>query len=217
MCSLHWLWLCSHRKLPRTAPLVSVIFWIILISSIWIVINRYLGRYSTGHSSECCLSKPVRSIHFKRLSPNLIWILHQQVIYHLNFPDDSIGNKILGKAQMLSLRPEMPRLIWLTLSNSLFLLLHWIYPDWSEWLWLFLLVWIFTWLLFEPIFDTTRLYRFASGHGGLSNLGVVNVSPLTVPILCGIIASVVQCFFVYRIFTLRRSYWWICIIILMVC
>ncbi|KJA15143.1 hypothetical protein HYPSUDRAFT_149549, partial [Hypholoma sublateritium FD-334 SS-4] len=59
-------------------------------------------------------------------------------------------------------------------------------------------------------------FWFASGHGGLANLGVVNVSPLTVPILCGVIATVVQCFFVYRIYTLRRSYWWICIIIVMV-
>lgn len=60
------------------------------------------------------------------------------------------------------------------------------------------------------------LYRFASGYGNLNHLGNVNISPADTPILCGIIAAVVQCFFAYRIFTLRRSYLWICILIVLV-
>ncbi|KAF8073446.1 hypothetical protein FPV67DRAFT_747244 [Lyophyllum atratum] len=54
-------------------------------------------------------------------------------------------------------------------------------------------------------------YWFASGYGNMIRLGSVYVSPLDTPFLCGIIAAVVQCFFAYRIWTLRRSYKWICV------
>jgi len=58
-------------------------------------------------------------------------------------------------------------------------------------------------------------FWFASGFGNLNHLGNVDISPADTPILCGIIAAVVQCFFAYRIFTLRRSYLWICILIVL--
>lgn len=56
-------------------------------------------------------------------------------------------------------------------------------------------------------------FWFASGYGNLNHLGTVNISWVDTPIQCGIIAAVVQCFFAYRIYTLRRSYLWICIVI----
>ncbi|KAF8073448.1 hypothetical protein FPV67DRAFT_1666214 [Lyophyllum atratum] len=57
-------------------------------------------------------------------------------------------------------------------------------------------------------------YWFASGYGNMIHLGNVYISPLDTPFLCGIIAAVVQCFFAYRIWTLQRSYRWICVGIL---
>ena len=60
------------------------------------------------------------------------------------------------------------------------------------------------------------IQRYASGFGNLIHLGNVNISPADTPILCGIIAAVVQFFFAYRIYTLRRSYWWICVLIVLV-
>ncbi|KJA17065.1 hypothetical protein HYPSUDRAFT_98518, partial [Hypholoma sublateritium FD-334 SS-4] len=56
---------------------------------------------------------------------------------------------------------------------------------------------------------------FASGYGNINHLEKVNISRIATPIMCGIIAAVVQCFFAYRIFTLRRSYLWICMLIVL--
>ncbi|KAF5329725.1 hypothetical protein D9619_009481 [Psilocybe cf. subviscida] len=58
-------------------------------------------------------------------------------------------------------------------------------------------------------------FWFASGFGNMSHIGNVNISPADTPILCGIIAAVVQFFFAYRIFTLRRAYWWISLLIVL--
>ncbi|KAF8073435.1 hypothetical protein FPV67DRAFT_1666203 [Lyophyllum atratum] len=58
-------------------------------------------------------------------------------------------------------------------------------------------------------------FWFASGYGNMLHLGSVYISPADTPILCGIIAAVVQLFFAYRIFTLRRSYLWICVLIVL--
>ncbi|KJA23683.1 hypothetical protein HYPSUDRAFT_215004, partial [Hypholoma sublateritium FD-334 SS-4] len=58
-------------------------------------------------------------------------------------------------------------------------------------------------------------FWFGTGYGNLAHLGNVNISPADTPIFCGIIAAVVQCFFAYRIFTLRRSYLWVCILIVL--
>ncbi|KJA23713.1 hypothetical protein HYPSUDRAFT_39549 [Hypholoma sublateritium FD-334 SS-4] len=57
-------------------------------------------------------------------------------------------------------------------------------------------------------------FWFATGYGNVTHLGNVNISPVDTPVLCGIIAAIVQCFFAYRIFTLRRSYLWICVLII---
>lgn len=58
-------------------------------------------------------------------------------------------------------------------------------------------------------------FWFATGFGNMSHIGNVNISPADTPILCGIIAAVVQFFFAYRIFTLRRAYWWISLLIVL--
>ncbi|KJA23664.1 hypothetical protein HYPSUDRAFT_121053, partial [Hypholoma sublateritium FD-334 SS-4] len=103
----------------------------------------------------------------------------QTYIYYLNFPDDNIWNKTLGKLiiQLISSRSQS--------------------------------------YLFEVVqtaMTAADLYFwFASGFGDLSHLGNVNISPADTPILCGLIAAVVQCFFAYRIYTLRKSYLWICV------
>jgi hypothetical protein len=47
-------------------------------------------------------------------------------------------------------------------------------------------------------------YWFAAGFGNMERLGNVHFSPFDTPLLCGIIAGIVQCFFAYRIWTLQR-------------
>ncbi|KAF8955132.1 hypothetical protein BDZ97DRAFT_2081100 [Flammula alnicola] len=68
----------------------------------------------------------------------------------------------------------------------------------------------------QTALSTSVLYFwFATGFGNLIDLGHVNLSPIETPIFCGLISGVVQCFFAYRIFVLQRSYWWICIVIVL--
>lgn len=64
--------------------------------------------------------------------------------------------------------------------------------------------------------DESILSRFSSGYGNMNHLGNVNIFPLDTPIMGGVIAAIVQCFFAHRIFTLRRSYLCICILIILV-
>lgn len=54
-------------------------------------------------------------------------------------------------------------------------------------------------------------FWFARGYGNMIRLEDTYFSPLDTPFLCGIIAAVVQCFYAYRIYTLQKSYWWICV------
>lgn len=58
--------------------------------------------------------------------------------------------------------------------------------------------------------------RFATGFSNISHMNNVNLTPVDVPMLCGLIASVVQIFFAHRIYTLRRGYWVICCLIVLV-
>jgi hypothetical protein len=58
-------------------------------------------------------------------------------------------------------------------------------------------------------------FWFATGFGNMDHIGNVNITPADIPLLCGIIAGVVQFFFAYRIYTLRRSYLWISILIVL--
>ncbi|PPQ96541.1 hypothetical protein CVT26_006390 [Gymnopilus dilepis] len=58
-------------------------------------------------------------------------------------------------------------------------------------------------------------FWYASGYGNLSHLDDVNLGPADTPILCGIIASIVQCFFAYRIYTLRKSLAWVSILVVL--
>ncbi|KAF9463517.1 hypothetical protein BDZ94DRAFT_1192579 [Collybia nuda] len=73
--------------------------------------------------------------------------------------------------------------------------------------------------LFETVqtaLSTADLYYwFASGFGNMLHLDSVYVSPWDTPFLCGIIAAVVQCFFAYRIWKLRTTYWWLCVLIVL--
>ncbi|KAF5329310.1 hypothetical protein D9619_009395 [Psilocybe cf. subviscida] len=57
-------------------------------------------------------------------------------------------------------------------------------------------------------------FWFATGFSNISHMNNVNITPADVPILCGLVASVVQLFFAYRIYTLRRGYWTICCLII---
>ncbi|KAF5329593.1 hypothetical protein D9619_009421 [Psilocybe cf. subviscida] len=56
-------------------------------------------------------------------------------------------------------------------------------------------------------------FWFATGFSNISHMNNVNLTPVDVPMLCGLIASVVQIFFAHRIYTLRRGYWVICCLI----
>jgi len=97
----------------------------------------------------------------------------QTYVYYLNFPDDTIWNKIA------------------------------VYGT-------------FILEIVQTAMTAADLYFwYATGFGNLIHLGNVNISPADTPILCGIIAAVVQFFFAYRIYTLRRSYWWICVLIVL--
>ncbi|KAF5319546.1 hypothetical protein D9619_008575 [Psilocybe cf. subviscida] len=58
-------------------------------------------------------------------------------------------------------------------------------------------------------------FWFATGFGNMGHIGNVNITPADIPLLCGIIAGVVQFFFAYRIYTLRRSYLWISVLIVL--
>ncbi|KAH9035705.1 hypothetical protein EDB84DRAFT_1215950 [Lactarius hengduanensis] len=57
-------------------------------------------------------------------------------------------------------------------------------------------------------------YWFVSGFGKMDHLAAPYESPFDVPIIGAIIALIVQCFFVYRIWVLsRRSPWFLCLLI----
>jgi hypothetical protein len=61
-------------------------------------------------------------------------------------------------------------------------------------------------------------YWFGSGYGNLEHLNSVYISPFDTPLLGSIVAFIVQLFFCYRIWTLRKSDWYIvmCVVIGMV-
>ncbi|PPR05663.1 LOW QUALITY PROTEIN: hypothetical protein CVT26_009236 [Gymnopilus dilepis] len=56
---------------------------------------------------------------------------------------------------------------------------------------------------------------FATGFGNMNRLDDVNLSPADTPILCGIIALIVQCFYAFRIYMLRKSLVWVSIIVVL--
>ncbi|PFH46696.1 hypothetical protein AMATHDRAFT_88171 [Amanita thiersii Skay4041] len=56
-------------------------------------------------------------------------------------------------------------------------------------------------------------YWFARGYGNLLMLDSTYLSPFDTPMLGSIVALIIQLFFCYRIWTLRKSYWWISSII----
>jgi len=58
-------------------------------------------------------------------------------------------------------------------------------------------------------------FWFATGFGNLNHLNNVNLGPLDTPILCSIIAAIVQCFFAFRIYTLRKSLLWMSILVVL--
>ncbi|KAF8897958.1 hypothetical protein CPB85DRAFT_192505 [Mucidula mucida] len=54
---------------------------------------------------------------------------------------------------------------------------------------------------------------FARGFGDMTIIGNPGISPIYTPVMGSIIAFVVQLFFCYRIFVIRRSAWWLCVLI----
>jgi len=58
-------------------------------------------------------------------------------------------------------------------------------------------------------------FWYGTGFGNLNHLGNVNVSPVDTPLLCAMVAAIVQCFFAFRIVTLRRSFLWIAVLIVL--
>lgn len=57
---------------------------------------------------------------------------------------------------------------------------------------------------------------FARGFGDMTIIGNPGISPIYTPVMGSIIAFVVQLFFCYRIFVIRRSAWWLCVLIALV-
>ena len=137
------------------------------------------------------------------------WCIKPEDVYYQNFPDDSFRNKLLGMFLMIS---SFLRCLML---DSIRLLCHWIGTDSHERRGFLLLVKTHS-LINAGSAPVNEIRRFGSGFGDVTRLGEVHISPLDVPIFCGIIAAIVQFFFAYRIFTLKRSYLWICILIILV-
>ncbi|KAF9018690.1 hypothetical protein BDZ89DRAFT_959871, partial [Hymenopellis radicata] len=57
---------------------------------------------------------------------------------------------------------------------------------------------------------------FARGFGDMAIIGNPGISPVYTPVMGSIIAFVVQMFFCYRILVIRRSAWWLCVLIALV-
>ncbi|KAJ7060865.1 hypothetical protein C8F01DRAFT_176014 [Mycena amicta] len=59
-------------------------------------------------------------------------------------------------------------------------------------------------------------YWFADGFGDIVRFGKPHVSPFYTPILGSVMALVVQTFFCYRIYIIKRDAWWFCVFIVLV-
>ena len=56
-------------------------------------------------------------------------------------------------------------------------------------------------------------YRFSAGFGNVDQLDSVNFSPADIPMFCAVIAWIVQFFYAFRVYMLRRPFLWISLII----
>ncbi|PPR05262.1 LOW QUALITY PROTEIN: hypothetical protein CVT26_012409 [Gymnopilus dilepis] len=56
-------------------------------------------------------------------------------------------------------------------------------------------------------------FWFATGFGDINNLNQVNLSPFDAPMVCSIVACIVQCFYGFRIYMLRSSFLWVSLLI----
>lgn len=76
---------------------------------------------------------------------------------------------------------------------------------------------VYTALVIETVqvcFNGADMFHwFAAGYGNVIMLNEVNFSPFDTPMLGAAIAFMVQLFFAYRIWSLKKSYLWISIII----
>jgi hypothetical protein len=94
------------------------------------------------------------------------------------------------------------------------------------------MIWIFTQLIeelspgcFVFLLETAQtaltgvdVYRwFITGFGNLDSLRNPNVSAIDSPTMSGIVSLIVQLFYCYRIWTLRKQLWWLSGIIAIVC
>jgi uncharacterized membrane protein len=67
----------------------------------------------------------------------------------------------------------------------------------------------------QTALSAADLYHwFAVGYGNLDYLDQTYLSPVDTPMLCGIMASIVQIFYAYRIYALRRSLKWVSVFII---
>ena len=56
-------------------------------------------------------------------------------------------------------------------------------------------------------------YRFMAGFGDFEGLKKSRFSPIDTPTMDGFISLIVQVFFCYRIWTLNKRLWWLCVVI----
>ncbi|KAI0065683.1 hypothetical protein BV25DRAFT_1821343 [Artomyces pyxidatus] len=79
---------------------------------------------------------------------------------------------------------------------------------------------VYTVLLFESLqtaFTGADIYYwFAEGFGDLFRLQDPYISPFDIPFMSALIAFIIQTFFCYRIWVLKKSLWWLCFIIIAV-
>ncbi|PPR05264.1 hypothetical protein CVT26_012411 [Gymnopilus dilepis] len=58
-------------------------------------------------------------------------------------------------------------------------------------------------------------FWFSTGFGDMNTLNRVNLTPFDTPLLCSIIAWVVQCFYAFRVYMLRASLVWVSVLIVL--
>lgn len=59
-------------------------------------------------------------------------------------------------------------------------------------------------------------YWFMAGFGDLEGLKKSRFSPIDIPTMDAFISLIVQIFFCFRIWTLSKRLWWLCIVIIVV-
>jgi len=120
----------------------------------------------------------------------LYYLKHFEDVYARNFPDDKLWMKALGILSIYVLsRPLLTCIVY-----GVFLI------EVAQ----------------TAMTGADFYYWFVDGFGDVARLTTVHISPIDVPFIFAIISLVVQLFFAYRIFTIKRSFWPAVIVIVMV-